>query len=287
VRRALPLLAALALLALPASVPAGATEAPSPLTNEDVVRMVSQGRPEAEILRIIAASAVDFELDPDMREELRRAGVTEKILGAMRERQAVAGIRRPEIPAPTPGEVPSGELLVSFAPMDEKDAKKGASFQMVRKVPQWAIRELGMDEKAEVEELALFVACTTPAHVPDHWQDRTKLKEFSRHRMLAFRPGSHPGKEKKFEMLSLDIPESLTIQVPAGRHRLSVGVAAKVGPDWRAIVSDQRDGVSIQEGGTTRLLVKIQGQWTGSRMRGFQADQKLIIEEVRSPGEPS
>jgi hypothetical protein len=287
VRRLLLSLAGIALLATGAPRAAETPGPPPPLTNEDVVRMVVQGRPEAEILRVIAASPVDFDLDREMSRELRQAGVTERILKAMRERQAVAGVPPPaRIEAPVP-QAPPGHLVLSFAPLDEKDRqkeKKAASFQVVRRIPQWAIRNLGMEEKAEVEELALFVVCTTPEHVPDHWQDRTQIKEFTRHRMLLFRPGGRPAKQKRFELLSLDIPESLPVEAPAGVHRVAVGVAAKVGPDWRAVASDQRDGVPVASGEATRIAVKLKGRWVGSGMRGFKEDQGLIIEGVQGPG---
>src|SRR2546427_13272669 len=94
----------------PGGPPSAAQEPARPLGNEDVVRMVAQGRPEAEILRIIAGSRVDFELDSEMTEELRRAGISDRILSAMRERQAVAGVRPAARPAAPAVPVPSGTL---------------------------------------------------------------------------------------------------------------------------------------------------------------------------------
>ena len=223
---------ALALLAaLAAPLPALSQAPPPPLTNEDVVRMVSSGRPEAEILRIIAASQVDFELDREMTLELRRVGVTEKILAAMRERQAEAGVRPPDAGPPPSAPAPQGTLGITFLPAEDSGKKEAASFQTVRKIPRWAMQRMGMEEKAEVEDLALFVACTTPDHVPDHWQDRTMVREFARHEMLLFHRGSRPDKAKGFEVLTLDLPPSLSVELPAGTHRLAVGVAMKVGPD--------------------------------------------------------
>jgi hypothetical protein len=254
------------------------------LTNEDVVRMVVQGRPETEILRIISASPADFDLDREMCEELRRAGITEKILAAMRERQAAAGTR-PSASPPAPAPVaPRGTLRLSFAALEESGKPAAPSFEMVRKIPLWAIQNLGMEEKAEVEDLALFVVCTTPDHVPDHWQDRTPVKEFTRHEMLLFHSGSHPDKSKKFEMLSLDLPASLDVEIPEGIHRLAVGVAAKIGADWRAVTSDQRQDVPVQAGKTTGMLVKVKGRLTGSMRSGFKEDQGVTIDRIDEPG---
>jgi hypothetical protein len=282
----------LLLLALLAALAAGrpygtrAQESPPPpLTNEDVVRMVSQGRPETEILRIIAASPADFELDREMTEELRRAGVTERIIAAMRERQAAAGVRPTEAPPAAPAPALRGKLRVTFTPLDESGKDREASFRVVKKTPRWAIQRLGMEEQKEVEDLALFVACTTPDHVPDHWQDRTPVKDFARHEMLLFHPGSHPATAKHFEELSLDLPAFLDVDAPAGIHRLVVGVAAKIGPDWRPLASDNRPGVPVLAGKTTPIRVKLKGRLTGSGMSGFKEEQGLIIDGMDEPGE--
>jgi hypothetical protein len=280
----------LLLLALLSALAGAAPSGPSaqnripPLTNEDVVRMVVQGRSEAEILRIIAASPADFELDHDMIEELRRAGVTERILSAMRERQAAAGVTPPET-APPSAPVPKGRLRFSFAPLDGDGKHPEASFEVVKKIPRWAMQRLGMEEKREVEDLALFVVCTTPDHVPDHWQDRTPLKEFTRHEVLLFRPGSHPASDKRFEELALDIPASLEVEAAAGSHRIAVGVAARFGGDWHPLASDNRPGVPVVAGKTTPIRMKIKGHLSGSGTTGFKEEQGIAIDSVGDPEE--
>ncbi len=276
-------LALLAALAASLPVPAQAPP-PPPLTNEDVVRMVSSGRPEAEILRIIAASTVDFELDREMTEELRRAGVTEKILAAMRERQAEAGVRHPETSPASSAPAARGSLGITFLPADDSGKNEAALFQVVRKIPRWAMERMGMEEKAEVEDLALFVACTTPDHVPDHWQDRTAVKDFARHEMLLFHRGSRPDKAKGFDVLTLDIPPGLSVDIPAGTHRLAVGVAMKVGADWHPILSDTRTGVVVEAGKRTPVTVRLKGRLMGTSVSGFKEDQGLTISEVGTPG---
>ncbi len=275
-------LALFAVLATP--LPALSQAPPPPLTNEDVVRMVSTGRPEAEILRIIAASKVDFELDREMTEELRRAGVSEKILAAMRERQAEAGIRPAEAPAAPPAAVPRGSLAITFLPAEDSGKKEPPSFQILRKVPRWAQERMGMEEKAEVEDLAFFVACTTPDHVPDHWQDRTKVRDFARHEMLLFRSGGRPDKAKGLEVLVLDFPPALSVEIPAGTHRLAVGVAMKIGADWHPILSDTRPGVVVEAGKRTPVEVRVKGKLSGTSLSGFKEDEGLSISEVGTPG---
>jgi hypothetical protein len=245
--------------------------------------MAAGGRSEPEILRVIAASPVDFDLERDMLEELRRAGLSERILAAMRERQAVAGVR-PPVPFPARPEPPRGTLELSFVPLGEARGKEAASFRMVKKIPRWALQRMDMEEKAEVEDLAWFVACVTPEHVPDHWQDRTPVHEFRRHEMLRFLPGSRGEKTKGFEMLALALPEPLELVVPEGIHSLVIGVAAKIGPDWRPVASDERRDVPIAPGRTTRVVVGAQGRLAGSAMKGFKEEQGISIVEVRPPG---
>ncbi len=262
--------------------PEGPSEAP--LTNEDVVRMVAQARPEVEMLRIIAASKVDFDLDPDVVVEMRRAGVPEKILRAMRQRQTEAGGR--SAPPPVPPLRAAGSVELIFLPMEEGVGARGKpSFSLIRRTPRWASRQLAMPEKAEVEELAIFLLCSSAEHVPDHWSGRTPLKNFVRHELLVFRAGSHPGKLKGFEVLFLDLPASLHIPVPEGIHSLVVGVAGKTGPDWHVAASDDQRGVEVSTGKTTRIEVRLSGRIEGTFQTGFKPEQGLAIGRVTPPEE--
>jgi len=257
---------------------------PAPVTNEEIVRMVAAGRLEAEILRVISASAVDFDLDPEILTEMRRVGVSEKILSAMRERQALVGAPPP--PTSALSAVRRGKVELTFAPTG-KSAKQSVrpSFLMVRDYPRWAKDRLPLPATAEIEDLALFVACTTPDHVPDHWQDRTPLKDFLRHELLVFHAGSHPGKTKGFAVVFLDVPAILTVDLPAGDHRLVVGVAMKVGPDWHVAGSDGRDGVLIAQGRVTGIQVRLSARIAGSSRTGYKHEQDLTIAAVTPPEE--
>jgi hypothetical protein len=285
VRRLAFLTLGLLLWVAPAAAgPAAPKEAP-PLDNEAIVGMVMQRLPEAEIVKAIdAAPHVDFDLEEDVVVELRRVGVTDKILAAMRRRQA----ENPAPPPPPPAPLPTGTLEIrSAAAAEDKKASEPAVFQVIKKTPRWAANELGMLQRAELEELAFFVVCTRPDHVPDHWQDRTELKQFARHEKLLFRPGSRPGKMKGFETLVLELPEALPVQVPEGDHRLAVGVAAKAGADWHVLGSDARDPVRIVAGATTALRIALGGKVAGSRTTGFTEEQVISILEVIPPEEGS
>jgi hypothetical protein len=266
---------------------APARDPSAPLGNEEVVRLVMNGRPEAEILRIIAeAEKVDFDLDPEVVTELRRVGVSEAILSAMRARQAAA-TPPPASPAPE-APIARGTVEVEFSPAAESSAPdKPAVFQVIRKTPRWAAQQMGALERTELEDLALFLACATPEHVPDHWSDRTPLKDFSRHEMLSFRAGSRPGKAKGFEVLVLDLSSPLAAEVPEGTHRLVIGIAAKTGPDWHVLQSARPPdaGVEVEAGKVTRIRVKVSGRIVGSQMTGFKEEQDFKVASV-SPPEP-
>jgi len=61
-----------------------AAVAVSPLTNEDVVRWVAAGKPQAEILNEIASRPPAFDVSDDMLAELRLAGVPEPVIAPSR-----------------------------------------------------------------------------------------------------------------------------------------------------------------------------------------------------------
>lgn len=65
----------------------GQTTPPAPLTNASVVKLVKAGFKEKSILSIIAARPARFELSTERMIELKRSGVSEKIILAMLARQ--------------------------------------------------------------------------------------------------------------------------------------------------------------------------------------------------------
>jgi hypothetical protein len=264
---------ACAMMAAAARPQAGAAET---LDNEAVVGMVASGMAEIAIVRAIQdAPRVSFDLDPEVVRELAAAGVTPKIIQAMRDRQGPA----PVLEKPVPPPAPQGKLLVRLR---SDGGKKGEPvvYEVIRKIPKWAANEMGMLQRPEVEELAFFLLCTRPDHVPDHWQDRSELKGFTRHEKLLFRTGSRPGKSRGFEVLALDLPESLDLSTDAGNHRLVAGVAAKAGPDWHVVGSAELKSVEVLAGETTTLEVTLGGKVTGSRMSAFKEQQSVSMVEI-------
>jgi hypothetical protein len=275
------------LLALAICAGAKALQADSPpLDNEAIVHMVMKGAPEAQILRAVeSADSVAFDLAPDMVRELKAAGVSDRILEAMRRRHLQDN---PPPAAPPEVSVPAGTLRLRLSggkPGEKAQGKpQPVVFEVIRKTPRWAANEMGMTQRAEVEELSFFAVCTTPQHVPDHWQDRTELKDFVRHEKLLFRTGSRPGKSHGFEVLSLDLPDSLDVSIPAGTHRLVVGVAAKTGPDWHVLGSAERRDLAVSSAGTVELPVKLHSGVSGSRMIGFKEESLVTLGDPSPPG---
>jgi len=244
--------------------------------------MVMQGVPEPEIVRTItSAPRVAFDLEPDIVRELQRAGVSERIVAAMRSRLPEAT----PAPAGSASNLAKGLLEIRLA-SGSPGAKAVApvAFEVIRKTPRWAANEMGMLQRSPVEDLAFFALCSSPEHVPDHWQDQTELKDFVRHQKLLFRAGSRPGKSHGFEVMALNLPDTLTLEIPEGTHRLVVGVAAKAGPEWHVLGSDERRDVAIQSGHRATLPVTLSSRVVGTRMIGFKEDQIVAIGELVAPG---
>ncbi len=278
-RGALVALAALAgLLVLGATNrdPTGDGRGGEALVNEDIVRQVMIGTPEAAILALIAERPADFDLSPDVEAELRRAGVGERILEAMRRRQAAMPRSGPP-PAAAPGPGAVGMLEIVFAPEPEAGKPSEASIIAIRRLPAKLQRRGGL-EVAETTDMALAVLCVTGDHVPDHWPSRTPITQGPRHELLLFRPGSAPDKTKGFEILYLTHEDAYRIDLPEGSHDLVVGVAGRQAGsgDWRLLESDEAR-VAILPGRTTRLTVRARSRVRGSYMAGFAVDSEWKI----------
>ncbi len=74
-------------LTLPATLLAQQTQKESPLTNTAVVKLAKAGFKEKTIISIISARIPAFDLSPDRMIDLKRNGVSEKIIVAMLARQ--------------------------------------------------------------------------------------------------------------------------------------------------------------------------------------------------------
>jgi hypothetical protein len=264
-------------VALCAWAPVFGRDSSQVLDNETVVQMVARGVPEREIVKAIEdAPRVSFDLEPEVIRELEAVGVTQRMLEAMRRRQVETGeIRQPKaVPAP------QGRMLIRFANVDEKKPGEPIVFQVIRKIPKWAADQMGMLQRPEVEDLAFFLLCTRPDHVPDHWQDVTELKDFVRHEKLLFRSGSHPGKNHGFEVMELNLPDSVSLEISEGEHRVVAGVAARAGADWHVVDSAELKSVTLRAGETVTLQVKLNGGVVGSHMTGFKEEQTISILEI-------
>jgi hypothetical protein len=247
--RAVPaLLAAVALVTLLARADSGdgaAIPPASPLTNEDIVRMVASGTPERDILEAIRTRSAAFDVADDMVSELKLAGVSGSIVAAMAQKAAEGA------PAAAPAEPPArgrGRLVVILNP--------GAVGPRTLKLPAWADEEVKLrlklpkeNEQRQVKDLAVFLACSSPEHVPDLWRSKTPLGRdmvsVPRHEMLAFIAGDTPaGKPPR-----LTLPGRIDADVDDTEpHDLILGVAARIGDRWVPLAFAKLPKATIGEG---------------------------------------
>jgi hypothetical protein len=236
--------------ALLLAVVLAAAAAASPLTNEDVVRWVAAGKPQAEILNEIASRPTAFDVSDDMLAELRLAGVPEPVVAAMRARQAET-TPPPVSDRPARGKV---RLVLSFAETPKLTAPKRASSGLAErlKLPSGA-------DATVVHDLAVFLACVTPEHVPDQWRTKSPLgrdlEGVPRHEMLLFLPGDTPDGAAP----SVMVPERMEAEVDdLEAHDLVLGVAARIGDRWRVLALAKRGGVKVAKD-TSPLAARVAG----------------------------
>ncbi len=136
-----------------------------PLTDEEIVRRVIAGESHDGIIALIKAGATDFDLSDEMVEEMKIAGVPEPILQAMRERHLE--LYPPPEPETDEYEVPSPPALIIHLKV-----KKPPVLPKETSGPIGGTgRTIQFDEESrQISGAALFVACTSPTHVPDHWR---------------------------------------------------------------------------------------------------------------------
>jgi hypothetical protein len=279
-----PVIALALLAALAASWPlrAAASPHPSPLTNEDIVRMLMTGTPENEVLATIEARRVDFDLSTEMIHELRTAGVSDRVLETMRRRQAsMPRVEPPPLPRPAPER--TGTLRLEFAAGDEGDKPSELSAIALRKLPK-GLERRGGEEVGEMSDMALAILCTTADHVPDHWDTRSPLQGAPRHELLQFIPGSATEKIKGHEILYLDRKESYELELVAGSHNIVVAAAGKQSGSgtWRLIESDGAR-VTVLPGRQTRMVLRARSRIKGTFMMGFSVDSEWRIVSVDVP----
>ena len=228
---------ALALAPLPAAAEPGdgaTSPSASPLTNEDIVRLVASGTPEPEILEAIRTHTEAFDVADDMVSELKLAGVSAGIVAAMVQRHAENAPASGREERPTPGRA---HLVVMLNP--------GGAGPRTLKLPAWADEDVKVrlhllkeNEQRVVKDVAIFLACASPEHVPDLWRSKTPLGRdmvaVQRHEMLAFVAGDTPaGKAPR-----LTLPARIEADVDADEpHYLILGVAARIGDRWMQLAA--------------------------------------------------
>jgi len=261
-RSRLPVLLLL-LLALGPAVAAGNDDA-APLRDEDVVRMVVAGRANEEILREIRDRPVAFDLSDEMLDELRVAGVPAELIRAMQQRQSEMtdqdDQQTPAPPADVAIEPERARLTVRLEPPDEAEPPPALVFPL-GPLPEALAEQHGLGPapaEREVTDLALFLACRTAVHVPDHWRAQSPMgRDFvrmPRHRILAFHAGAQrvEGRRAGGGRLRLELPAELTADVEPGEsHDLVLGIAGKVGDRWLALDLAERDDVEVPSGGAS------------------------------------
>jgi hypothetical protein len=269
-------LTAAALAASLASVfagPSGGAAAASPLTNEDIVRLVASGAAEGEIEDAIRARPEAFDLADDMVDELKLAGVSASIVDAMRRRRAES-----KPPAPLPERPRAGRvhLVVTL--------NAGAGGPRTLRVPAWADEDVKArlqlpkeSEQRRVKDLAVFLACGAPEHVPDLWRSKSPLGRdmvgVPRHEMLAFVAGDTPeGKTPR-----LVVPARIEAEVDDTEpHDLMLGIAARIGDHWMQLAVARLPRIKI-DAATPAFLGRIAPS-------GHAFEFKVELTAPRSPG---
>lgn len=212
-----------------AAAGAGDAAPATALTNEDIVRMVAAGTPEADILGAIGSRPEAFDVSDDMVAELSLAGVSPAIVAAMRRKHNEAA---PQVlPSERQGR---GKVRLTVT------LNAGAAGARTLRLPAWADEDVKAllqlpkeNEQREVKDVAVFLACATAEHVPDLWRSKSPLGRdmvgATRSEMLAFVAGDTPAGKKP----QLTLPDRIGADVDGSEpHDLLVGVAARIGDRW-------------------------------------------------------
>jgi hypothetical protein len=226
------------------------------MTDEDVVRLFVSGSSTEEIIGIIENSEVDFDLSNEMIDELRAAGLPQELIQAMIDRQGVV----PEESPPDAQEPAGPSLRIEIAP--------GKPLRLLDVIDAGTREHLRLrDPESRLTDLAIFLACLTQDHVPDHWRGKSPLgRDFinmPRHRMLYFGSGavatelgklkrltvsSLPGDGPLQAMLELELPSAIEVELAAGvAHDLMLGVALQAEEKYHLIASDDWKGLVLEE----------------------------------------
>lgn len=264
-------------------VPSWAQDTEEPLREEDIVRRFVTGAKTADLLELIRSSNVDFALEPGMLDELRLAGLADEVIDAMIARQAelhpedAPELEEDEEPGDATGVRLVLHLITGPAPEGKEEGEEGEQgedggdddtatlLRMVDLVPPEAAEAFGLkSDVSEFTDIALFVACHTSDHVPDHWRANSPLgRDFnsvSRHRMLLFQPGATLDEAPKLKtrdprfasarVLEYDVPDRLELDLEPGvAHDLAFGVALQAGGRYYLLSGDEWVGLTLDQPG--------------------------------------
>ena len=250
----------------------GLVQAGPAMDNETVVRMTVQGESSEAIVRVINdAVEVDFDLDRDMVVELRRAGVADIVIEAMRE--AMLNRRPDEKPSSPDPVVLSGRVGLAFQDDDKLDEARNSII-----LP-------GRNRDGEETTLAFYLFCVEPTHAPHMWQSVTPLTvNFTRHHMIWFHEGTASYRKNH---VYLEKPEHAVVETPAGRHLIRVGVAARSGEsDWLP-VTDAAGVLEVKQGETVSLVVRLRtrrGRSKGPALPGVPTFECEILDPEKETG---
>ncbi len=221
--------------------------AAEPMTDEDVVRLVVQGVSVDRILETISDREPAFDLSEEMLGELRTAGVPPRVLEAMTARQqAVQPPETESMPVVEPGPVGAVARIHVTIP-DKKPVIRMSREISENTAARWQLpRSM---EQPLAGNLAFYVACVRPEHVPDHWRSKSPLgRDFNatpRHRLLEFIATDGLDARGK---LSLEIPEWVDVELEADEaHDLLVGVALQHDDRYYTLIADRWTDLEFED----------------------------------------
>jgi hypothetical protein len=256
---------------------AAASESDEPMTVETVVQLYVTGTPTDELIGMINAAPVNFDLSQGMIAELERVGLPPELLEAMQQRQAAAASDAVDDDACAETVVAS-TLTVRLNPKQTRPNRR--RIRVHDEVRSDLALEWGLGNDPEDRrflDVALFLACRCPQHVPDQWRSKTPLRwdaeVMPRHRMLAFAPGARwteagfleafgitpsraneevgPEGREDLGVLVLQIPPTLEAEVGIDEpHDLVVGIALQVRDSYYPWSISALDDVSVDVSGT-------------------------------------
>jgi len=272
----------LAVSALVLAIQSGAGAADRPMTDEDVVRMFVAGHSVEAILREIERREPDFDLGPEMLQELRGVELPEPIIEAMQHRQgALQPAEEPPMPEVSPPD--EGRPTVRVALNSGEQGGPRTISVRARVDPELAAEwdPRGSTVDLMLTDLALFLICETPEHVPDHWRLASPIgrdfRTVRRHRMLRFLSGAEETGESR--RVKVELPPVLEAPVESdGPHDLAIGLAVRVHENYIAVVQDRFPGALPD----TPLEVRVSGRSLRSLSVRFVHE-----DDESADGEPS